>query len=405
MSDQAATARRGGTGLAIGICFLVAALEGYDIQAFGVAAPHFVPELGINPAQQGMAGSIAMVGLVAAAFLGGWLADRLGRKPVLVGSVLIFGLGSIWTSLVHGYDPLLAARFVTGLGFGAALPNLIAMAAELSSPARRGATTSAMFCGMPAGGTAVALFAKAAGASVDWRMIFLAGGVLPLIIVPLMIFLLPETRPPGSVTAPKEKQTLKPLFSNRRAVPTLLLWVGNFLTLVVLYLLLNWLPTLVAQGHSPTDGATASLVFNIFGIIGALLLGFAVDRYGFRWSLLLTYGALAAVMAAMASAAQISALLALSAAAGFLVHACLYSLYGVPPRMYPRQAYATGAGLAVGIGRFGSIVGPLLAGYLRNGGWSPGQVFGALLPVALVAGATVFLLTFLTPLGRDPPEV
>ena len=402
MSQDTSSARPGRAGLAIGICFLVAALEGYDIQAFGVAAPHFVPQLGLNPAQQGMAGSIAMIGLVAAAFVGGWLADRVGRKPVLIGSVLVFGIGSIWTSMIHGYDPLLAARFVTGLGFGAALPNLIAMAAELSPPAHRGATTSAMFCGMPAGGTAVALFARAAGDSVDWRAIFMVGGLLPLILVPVMLLLLPETRPPGTA-ATGERRTLKPLFDNNRTVPTLLLWVGNLLTLVTLYLMLNWLPTLVALGHTKDDGAAASLVFNASGIVGALVLGFVVDRVGFRWSLLVTYAALAAVMAAMASAAQVPALLALSSAAGFLVHAGLYSLYGAPPRLYPRQAYATGAGIAVGVGRFGSIIGPLLAGELRNAGWTPGQVFGVLLPVTAVAGAAVFLMTFLAPLGKEPP--
>ena len=394
----AATPRR--SGLAIGVCFLIAALEGYDIQAFGVAAPKFVPQLGLDPAQMGWAGSAAMIGLVAAAFVGGLLADKLGRKPVLIASVLIFGVGSIWTSLIHDYNSLLAARFVTGVGFGGALPNLIAMAAELSSPARRGATTSAMFCGMPAGGTAVALFAKLAGANLEWRSIFMAGGVLPLIIVPVIIYLLPETRPPQE--AASERRVVKGLFDERRAAPTLLLWVANFLTLVVLYLLLNWLPTLVvAKGYGPADGASASLVFNGMGIAGALTLGFIVDRVGYRWSLLVTYLALAASLAAMAAAAQISALLAMAAAAGFLVHGGLYSLYGVPPRLYSKQFRATGAGAAVGVGRFGSIVGPLLAGQLRSAGWSASHVFGALLPVIVVAGASVLALTFLARLSDD----
>ena len=394
------TQKRPNVGLAIGICFLVAALEGYDIQAFGVAAPKLIPQLGLGPAEQGWAASAAMVGLVAAAFVGGWLADRVGRKPVLVGSVLIFGLGSLWTAFIHDYEMLLAARLVTGLGFGGALPNLIAMAAELSPPGRRGATTSAMFCGMPVGGTAVALVTRLAGDGLDWRAIFLVGGALPLLVVPLIILWLPETRPERK--AATSTSMFKEILGRDRIGPTLLLWTANFLTLIVLYLMLNWLPTLiVAKGHAATDGAAASLMFNLFGVAGALLVGFLVDRAGYRWSLLVIYALLAGMMFALAGAGQVTALVVFAAAAGFLVHGGLYSLYGLPPRLYPPSVRAAGAGAAVGIGRFGSIVGPVLAGELRHAGWPPGQVFGAMLPVVLVAGAAVVALTYLSPNSPD----
>jgi AAHS family 3-hydroxyphenylpropionic acid transporter len=142
-------------GLAIGICFLIAALEGYDIQAFGVAAPHLAPELGLNAAQLGWAGGVAMAGLVLGAVVGGWAADRWGRKPVLLTSVLAFGVFSAATAYSPNLDLLLAARLATGLGFGGAIPNLIAIAVEISEPRRRAAVTSTMFCGMPAGGAGV----------------------------------------------------------------------------------------------------------------------------------------------------------------------------------------------------------------------------------------------------------
>jgi AAHS family 3-hydroxyphenylpropionic acid transporter len=399
-TSTSSVAVRGGSALAISVCFLIAALEGYDIQAFGVAAPRLVPEFGLDAGQQGWAASIAMIGLVIGAFGGGWFADRVGRKPVLIVSVLAFGACSLWTAFTHSYDALLAARFATGLGFGGALPNLIAMATELSSVKRRGATTSAMFCGMPAGGAAVALAAKLAGPALDWRTIFMVGGALPLILVPVILFLLPETRPVHDPTA--DRRILKALFGEGRTTPTLLLWAANLLTLVVLYLMLNWLPTLVvAKGHAASDGAAASLAFNLVGVVGALLLGFVVDRVGFRWSLLVTYGALAAVMATMGVADGLSLIVMLSGAAGFLVLGAQYSLYGLAPRLYAPQVRAAGAGAAVGVGRFGSIIGPLLAGELRHAGWSAGQVLGAMLPVVLVAGAAVFVLTFLARLDTD----
>jgi AAHS family 3-hydroxyphenylpropionic acid transporter len=387
-------------GLVVAVCFLIAALEGYDIQAFGVAAPHLAPELGLDSAQVGWAASAAMIGLVIGAFTGGWSADRTGRKPVLLVSVAIFGLFSVLTALTHDYPSLLAARFVTGLGFGGALPNLIALANESSRPERRGATTSAMFCGMPAGGAAVALLVKFAGAGLDWRTVFLLGGALPLLLLPVIAFLLPETRPTHAPDA--DRRMVRALFGGGRLAPTLLLWTTNVLTLVVLYLMLNWLPTLVvAKGHAPGDGAAASLAFNLVGVAGALLLGFAVDRVGFRWSLLAAYAALAAVMSGLGAAAGLELILLLSAAAGFLVLGAQYALYSLAPTLYPPQVRAAGAGAAVGVGRFGSIIGPLLAGELRQAGWSAGQVLGAMLPVVLAAGAAIFILTFLARAYED----
>jgi AAHS family 3-hydroxyphenylpropionic acid transporter len=391
MTGKDAAPVRGG--LVIAVCFLIAALEGYDIQAFGVAAPHLAPELGLGSAQIGWAASAAMIGLVIGAFTGGWAADRTGRKPVLLVSVAAFGVFSVVTALIHDYPTLLAARFVTGLGFGGALPNLIAIASEIGRPERRGATTSAMFCGMPAGGAAVALLVKFAGPELDWRTIFQLGGALPLVLLPVIFFLLPETRPSHAPAA--DRRMLRALFGDGRAAPTLLLWAANVLTLVVLYLMLNWLPTLVvAKGHQPGDGAAASLAFNLVGVAGALLLGFIVDRVGFRWSLLATYAALAAAMSALGAAAGLDLILALSAAAGFLVLGAQYALYGLAPTLYPPQVRAAGAGAAVGVGRFGSIIGPLLAGELRQAGWSADQVLGAMLPVVLAAGAAIFVLTF-----------
>jgi AAHS family 3-hydroxyphenylpropionic acid transporter len=342
-----------------------------------------------------------MLGLVIGAFAGGWAADRAGRRPVLLVSVLLFGVFSLATAFAPTYELLLAARLLTGLGFGGAMPNLIAIAQEISPPGRRAATTSGMFCGMPAGGAAVSLLARFAGEGLDWRAIFVIGGVAPLLIAPAILFLLPETRP---VHAPdSDRRLLRALFAEGRAIPTLVLWAVNILTLVVLYLMLNWLPTLVvAKGLTAADGASASLVFNLVGVMGALLLGLAVDRLGFRWPLAAAYGLLAAAMFALDAAVGAGPILVLSAAAGFMVLGAQYALYALAPRLYGPQVRAAGAGAAVGVGRFGSIIGPLLAGELRQVGWTAGEVLGLLAPVALAAGAGVVALTFLARLGDEP---
>lgn len=379
------------SGLIVFVCFLIAALEGYDIQAFGVAAPKMAPELGLNPSQLGWGGSAAMIGLVIGAFGGGWLADRIGRKPVLIGSVILFGGFSLVTAFAGDYEALLWARFATGLGFGGAMPNLIAVAVEIAKPERRAATVAAMFCGMPVGGATAALIARVAGDGLDWRTIFIAGGIAPLVLVPVIFLLLPETRPAPDPTA--DRTLARTLFAEKRAAPTVLIWVAFMLTLVVLYLALNWLPTLVVdKGHPPEEGFMAAMAFNIAGVVGSLLMGALTDRVGWRWPLVIAYLALGAAMAGLAAAGTPFAILALSAAAGFLVMGAQFSLYAVAPMLYPAQLRGAGAGVAVAVGRLGSIAGPLIAGELRNAGFSPGDVFLTMTPVALAAAVILFAL-------------
>ncbi len=394
------TAGRAGAGLIVLFCFFIAFLEGYDIQSFGVAAPKLIPEFGLNPGQQGWVGSAAMLGLVIGAFGGGWIADRIGRKPVLIGSVAAFGLFSLATAMTHGYPELLAVRVGAGLGFGGVMPNLMALAAEISAPDRKAGTVTAMFCGMPAGGAAVSLLARLGGAELDWRTIFLVGGGLPLLLIPLAFFLLPETRPQAAPHADHRWTTT--LFAEGRTAGTLLLWTIFFGTAVVLYLMLNWLPTLVtAKGFTPGDGSTAALGFNVMAVVGALVMGYAIDRVGFRWPTMAIFATLMAAMAGLAFVAQLSPLLVLSAIAGFGVVGGQFSFYAVAPMLYPAHVRAAGAGAAVAVGRMGSIVGPLLAGELRQAGYSAGQVFGALIPVVLTAGVAAFALSFLGKLRDD----
>jgi AAHS family 3-hydroxyphenylpropionic acid transporter len=259
-----------------------------------------------------------------------------------------------------------------------------------------------MFCGMPAGGAAVALAARLAGEGFDWRTLFLIGGVLPLAITPVVHFLLPETRVEAAKDA--DRRVLQTLFGQRRAAGSLLLWSGFVLTLMVTYLMLNWLPTLViAKGLTAADGAAASFSFNLTSIAGALLLGLVIDKVGYRWPLTLAYAALAAVMYALGPAAGLAPVLVLSGAAGFLVLGAQYALYAVAPVLYPPHMRGTGAGAAVAVGRLGSIIGPLVAGELRQAGASAGQVFGVMTPVVLAAGAAVLALSFLARSYEDGP--
>lgn len=385
-------AKQASPALIVAICFGIAALEGYDIQAFGVAAPHMAPDLDLGPAQLGWAGSAAMIGLVIGALFGGWAADRYGRRPVLLGSVALFGMFSLATALSANFETLTLARLATGLGFGGAMPNLIAIATEISPPNRRALTTTSMFCGLPVGGALVALAAQLGEGGVDWRMLFMIGGALPLLLVPVVYFLLPETRPAKAQAPPP--QMLSGLFADRRALSTVLIWTVFALDLLVTYLLLNWLPLLVvAKGFTAAQGAAAAFAMNAMAVVGSLVLGWAADRVGYRWLLAAVFAGLAAALYALAWAQGMAVILIASGAAGFTVIGGLYVLYALAPTYYPPQFRAAGAGASVAFGRLGSIVGPLVAGNLRAAGAGPGEVLTALAPVALVTMAAVFALT------------
>jgi AAHS family 3-hydroxyphenylpropionic acid transporter len=380
-------------GMVVGVCMLVAGLDGFDIQAFGVAAPRMAPALQLNPGQLGLIGSIATFGLMLGAFAGGWAADRWGRKRVLLVSVVMFGVFSIATAMATGGDSLLAARFLAGLGFGGAMPNLIAMAAEVAPPGRRALVTGAMFCGFPLGGAGVSLLARLGGANSDWRMLFIVGGVLPLVVAPLIAWGLPETRPVADPVA--DRGLSKALFGEGRAVPTLLLWTGSVLSLLVMYLMIYWLPILVvSKGHHPADGASASLAFNLAAVAGALVLGFAADRLGVRRTIVAAYLALGVALWGLGVASVLGAILVMSGAAGFLVIGVQYILYGLAPLLYPPQVRSAAAGASVGVGRIGSVPAPLIGGLLLQAGWSAGQVLDAMIPVALAAGTAILVLTF-----------
>jgi MFS transporter, AAHS family, 3-hydroxyphenylpropionic acid transporter len=380
----------------VAVCFGIAALEGYDIQAVGVTAPSMAPALHMPEAYIGYASSLTMAGLILGAVVGGWAADRIGRKPVLVAAVAWFGVFSILTAVARTGEMLLLLRVLTGVGFGGAMPNMIAVAAEVTRPERRATTVSGIFVGLPAGGGIASLITLAVltGAlpkSFDWRLVYLVGGVVPLLLAPIALALLPETRPDH---AGEHDDIMGVLFGEGRLSITISLWIAFAGTLVVLYLMTGWLPTLVVgEGLSRVDGDLAALSFNLTSTAGGLAIGVAVDRYGLRGPMIGSYIGLIVSMAGLAVAGAFPAILVFAGLAGFFAIGAQFSLYAVSPTYYPASARALGVGAAVGAGRVGSIIGPSMASALRSAHASSGQVIAVTLPVILVAGAAAVALS------------
>jgi AAHS family 3-hydroxyphenylpropionic acid transporter len=379
----------------VALCFAVAVLEGFDIQAIGVAAPRLAPELGLASGQMGWIFAISNIGIVIGASIGGWLADRIGRKPVFMGAVTTFGIFTLGTAMAPGFAPLFIVRFLVGLGFGAALPNMMAVAAEISAPQRRTVIAAAMFSGLPFGGGTSALVTQILPPDFDWRVLFYMGGSLPLVIVPALYLRMSETLDRSKQSASKRTDIGRALFGEGRAAPTLLLWLTFLPTLLILYLILNWLPTLVAaKGLDRVIAPQASLWFNFGSIPGALLFGVLVDKFGPRWPLATSYVALVGSLILLGGAGGLEAIVFFSGAAGFFLMGANYSLYGVAAAYYPTAVRGTGSGASVAVGRVGSVVGPLLAGALLSQGLTATQVILVMVPAAAIAGVCVFLLSF-----------
>lgn len=389
----------------VALCYVIAALEGIDLQAAGVAAPKLGPAFNMTPEELGVFFSASTFGLMLGAAVGGPLSDRFGRKIVLVVSVFIFGLLSLATAYAPDVDSLIAARFVTGLGLGGALPNLVALVAENTPPAYKNLSVGMLYAGLPTGGAAVSLISRF-GAHDDWQGIFIIGGLAPLAVVPVLIFLLPHSRQQTEIKIAEAagvrhaRGLLLALFGENRAVRTLLLWGGGFLGLLSLYLLLNWLPTLlVGRGLSRPDASLVQMSFNIMGIMASVATGWLMDRIAVKKMVLGTFLSAAAALVLLAvTPAELALCIISGGIVGMTVSATQALLYAITPGNYPTAVRGTGVGWAVVAGRLGSATGPLLAGALLGAGRSPQEVLAVLVPTILVAGALIFALAVL--MGR-----
>jgi AAHS family 3-hydroxyphenylpropionic acid transporter len=380
--------------LTIVLCFIVALIEGLDLQSAGIAAAGIRAAFNLDPTMMGWMFSASIIGLLPGAFLGGYVADRIGRKKVLVAAVVLFGIFSLWTAYAGSLTGLLLARFLTGLGLGAALPNLIALCAEAVEERQRSTAISIMYCGVPLGGATAALVGMAAGEA--WQWVFIVGGVAPLVIAPLMIWLLPESsafnRQQGAA-GQSRPSTVAALCGDGRTRITLSLWVSYFFTLTVMYMLLNWLPSLLLElGFSKPQAGVVQMVFNIGGALGSLMGGLLLDRFRRTPVVLSIYTGLLLALAGIGFSTSLASMAAAGFAAGVFVMAAQLVLYALAPAYYPTQVRATGVGAAVAIGRLGSVSGPLAAGQILAAGAGTAGVLMAAAPGLLVAALVVVAL-------------
>jgi AAHS family 4-hydroxybenzoate transporter-like MFS transporter len=409
-------------------CAAVLFLDGFDTQAIGYVAPALAHDWSLARGALGPVFSAGLLGNMIGALLFGPVADRIGRKRIIVLSTAAFGLGTLATVFAQDITSLLVIRFLTGLGLGGALPNVIALTSEFSPHRRRATMVMAMFVGFSVGSALSGLIAAALIPTFGWRSVFLIGGIAPLLLVPFLAARLPEsvrflalsgqadarvaellTRVAPSVRFPSGMRfgvreaklvglPIAHLFSEGRALATLVLWAVFFTSLLDLYLLLNWLPTVLNDlGASVSVAAAVGAMLQVGGIVGTLTLGQFIDRFSFRaLALAFLFAAVAIATVGFSGQSIAFAMFAISCAGFFLVGGHIAAI-ALAATYYPTMARSTGVGWAIGIGRVGSIVGPLIGGIMLARGVDAQSLFTAAAVPALVASAAALVLARMAP--------
>ncbi|MFV3369278.1 MFS transporter [Pseudomonas sp. NY15435] len=406
------------------LCFLIVFLDGLDTAAMGFIAPALTQDWGIDRSSLGPVMSAALIGMVFGALGSGPLADRFGRKGVLVVAVFLFGLFSLMSAYSSNLEELMALRLLTGIGLGAAMPNATTLLSEYTPERLKSLLVTSMFCGfnlgMASGGFVSAKLIPAYG----WHSLLLLGGVLPLLLAAVLLVWLPESArflvvrnrgadkvkrvlapiAPSEVVAARDfsvpeqktvqsRNVFKVIFSGTYSAGTLLLWLTYFMGLVIVYLLTSWLPTLMRDaGASMEQAAFIGALFQLGGVLSSVAVGWAMDRFNPHKVIGIFY-CLAGVFAYFVgqSLGTVTLLATLVLAAGMCVNGAQSAMPSLAARFYPTQGRATGVSWMLGIGRFGAILGAWIGATLLGLGWNFEQVLTALIVPAAIATAAVVI--------------
>ncbi|HEU4734107.1 MAG TPA: MFS transporter [Kofleriaceae bacterium] len=375
-------------------CAAIVFLDGFDAQVMGYVAPALRVDLHVERAALGPALSSGLFGMLIGALVFGPVADRYGRRPVLIACPLIFGLGSLLTATADSMTALVMFRLLTGLGMGGAMPNTIALTAEYMPRRVRASAVMTMFCGFSIGAAAVGWVAAALIPGHGWRSVFVVGGIVPCVLVAASAWRLPESirfllrRPGGEERARAHLARIAPaaprdgrlvfaeedgrgfvvgqLFAAGRRWLTPLLWAMFFLNLLDLYFVNSWLPTVMHDvGISERRAILITTLFQVGGTVGAVVLGKLLDRQPSFRMLAVTYLAGALCVFLIGESGTSSGwLVATVFASGFGVIGAQTSANALAAEVYPTTVRSTGVGWALGIGRLGSILGPYLGASL-----------------------------------------
>lgn len=418
--------------LIFALCFFIVLLDGFDTAAIGYIAPSLVTEWGLSKPALAPVLSAALFGLAAGALCAGPLADRFGRKIVLVNSVLLFGLACFGSSQSGDITSLTVFRFITGLGLGAAMPNAVTLMSEFCPDSKRATLTNAMFCGFPLGAAFGGFLAAWIIPLWGWRSVLMLGGITPLVLTSLMIFVLPEsirymvakrqrlekirsvlmrisTEAANGTSFEMTEHAVAAegltgaalVISKPYAVGSVMLWMAYFMGLVIFYALINWMPVLFKDAGM--DPRTATLISALFplGGVGAIFFGWLMDRYNANWIIAIGYALTALSVFAIGQAVGSLGLVVVVFVAGTLMNTAQSSMPALAAAFYPTQGRATGIAWMLGIGRFGGIAGSYLVAELTRQQLGFAGIFTIVAIAGLIAAFALVVKQIAHPADRS----
>lgn len=398
--------------------------DGFDILAISYAANAITEDWQIDRASLGFVFSAGLFGMMLGAMLLSPLADKVGRKPIIIAGLAMSGTGMLVASIAQSLEVLMIGRLITGLGVGAILASLNTLVAEFAGERFRGQAVSILQLGFPLGAYVSGFIVIWLLDIGSWRHVFAFGAATSFFFIPV-VMALPESmdylarsgRPDAlqrinktrvrmnmptlktlpnisSAPAPNAVKAVRSLFTPTYIVRTILIWIAFFLVLITLYFLLSWLPQiLIDSGFTESQGNQAGRRINFVGMGGIILLAIAS-----RWvrpsavtSIYLIALCLLLLLMGTVTASYGTYLLIIGAI-GFAVHGSMIGLYATTPALYPAEIRATGMGWAIGLSRLGAVLGPAIAGVLFKAGWSPQDLFKLFAIPAIVGAGIVFLL-------------
>jgi AAHS family 4-hydroxybenzoate transporter-like MFS transporter len=407
--------------LVIALCFLVVAIDGFDTAAIGFIAPALRAAWSLTPPMLAPLFGAGLFGLMVGAFVFGPIADKVGRRLVLILTTLFFGVATMASSLAPDIQTLIVLRFITGLGLGGAMPAAITLTSEFCPTSRRSSLVTLMFCGFTTGSAVAGLAASKVVAAYGWQGLLILGGALPILLVPVLVAVLTDSprylalrhAAPERIAAilrriapemdfadarftgaePAKGFPVTQLFTSGLAAGTLLLWVSFFMSLLVFYLLSSWLPTLITQaGWSLSNASLMAAMLAGGGVLGAVFIGWMMDRFNPHHVLAGFYVLAGGFVVLLGSSTAASWLLVFAIfAAGFCVAGAQTGLNALAAATYPTSSRATGVSWANAVGRSGSVLGSMVGGYLMSFGWDLATIFSVAAIPAFVAGAAMLL--------------
>ncbi|MGA6877426.1 MULTISPECIES: MFS transporter [Acinetobacter] len=407
------------------LCFLVAAMDGFDIAAVGFIAPALIAEWSLSPADLAPLFLSGVFGLMLGAFMFGPLADKFGRKRIIIWSVIIFGIGTLISAFSPNLTTLVILRFLTGLGLGGAMPNAVTITSEYCPTSRRSTLVTVMFCGYTMGAAAGGLLSGQLIQLVGWQGILIIGGLAPLLTLPFLYYFMPESlrfmvlnkfskekidtvirkmAPKGQVipelvasVTEKQNVSVRELFSKDYFAGTLLFWCAFTMGSIIIYMISSWMPTILKnEGFDLQSASWITSAFQIGGTVGALVIAFFMDKIGQSRVLTISYvvGAFCVLLLSTGVSNLSTMLIVLGIfGIGAGISGSHVGIHVFCSSYYPTHCRSTGVSWAGGAGRLGSFIGSGAVGWLMVSGLSGEQIVNLLTIPAFLAAFSMFMIT------------